>query len=254
MQFGKVMRHFVASLGWMVMGLAQAGESTQTIEFYTYYDYPPLVTEPDKGLHYDLAEYLTRHSNGRYEFKAILLPRKRLDAAIEGKWPGVVAWASPPFFGDLTESKYAWSVGYQTDSDLLISHITRPIKLGDLATQRGLRFGGTLGHKYVLFDPLFESGALVRDDTRSLSNNLRMLMNHRVDLTIISASSLDYFRSVMLDFSASVYVEPKPLKVFDRRMFVAKDQLELFRFINSTAATMRTDKEWKEIQATYRAP
>ena len=66
----------------LVSGAASAMAADVTL--YSYHQEPPFVTGEGKGLTYDFADYLSKKTGGNPNFKVALMPRARVDQAVQG--------------------------------------------------------------------------------------------------------------------------------------------------------------------------
>jgi polar amino acid transport system substrate-binding protein len=237
-----------ALLAGLLLLAAGALAASKTIPVYTYYDSPPFVTGEHSGLHSELVAYLNSQANGRYHFKAEAMPRKRLDLLILGdNWPGVVAWAYPPFFQDQQRQRFLWSSPYLTDHDYLISLRSKPVDYRDANSLTGKRFGAVRGHRYPQLDELIDNGQIIRDDGKDEESNVNKLYFGRVDATLVIGSALNYYRHRYSWFGNTVFVATTPVSTFSRHFFVAPGNQALMRFLESVIQGMPNDPAWQQM-------
>ncbi|NRR33549.1 transporter substrate-binding domain-containing protein [Oxalobacteraceae bacterium] len=224
-------RSLLAAL--LLAASAMAG-ARETIPLYVGYADPPFGTQRDDSLTIRLAARLSAYSNGRYEFRAMQMPRHRLNLLLaQPGWKGVVAWANPVWYKDESMRRYAWSQPYMRDADLVVSNRSAPMDYNNAASMLGMRVGCIAGHRYVDMDPLFEEGRSIRDDVASELQNLQKLRLGRIDVTLIQASSMAYFREVIPDIDSWLHVARVPRAVYQRYLFTNRDNEEMMGFVNA---------------------
>ncbi len=229
--------------------LQPAQAAPEQVPLYVGYADPPLSTTRPDSLTIKLAGALTEQSHGRYFFKAVQLPRKRLAMTIaDPPWKGVVAWANPAWFNDAGMRRYLWSSPFMTDTNLVVSTRDHPLDYsGDIQALAGLRVGTIFGHRYPDLDPLFRARTLERNDVASELQNLQKLKLGRLDAVLIQASSLPYYREQLPDLDRWLYVARVPRNSFQRFLFTSLRNAELMSFLNTALAQLAHDPQWQQL-------
>lgn len=240
------MRQLLALAFWFATQLAW-GE--QTVPIYTYYSDPPFSVAWPDSLTTRLADALTVKSNGVYRFKAVQLPRLRLDKMIEGaQWDGLVAWVNPPWFGDERKTRFAWSHPFMKDADLVVSSKPHPVEYEDGGKSlEGLRLGGVVGHRYTDVQALIDSGRLVRDDADSELQSVLKLKYGRVQVVFVQASSLPYLRQEVPDLDAWLYIARRPRDSYQRHLFASKGNKALIAFVDVALRKLGSEPFWQSV-------
>jgi polar amino acid transport system substrate-binding protein len=228
---------------------APAHAAPELLPLYVGYADPPLSTSRPDSLTIRLAGALSAQSHGRYRFRATQLPRKRLLLTIgDPAWKGVVAWANPAWFNDPAMQRYLWSAPFMNDTNLVVSHRDHPLDYnGDIRALAGLRVGTIFGQRYADLDPLFRDHSLQRNDVASELQNLQKLQLRRLDVVLIQASSLPYFREQLPDLDQWLYVAHTPRNSFQRYLFTGRRNAELMAFLNAALAELARDREWQAL-------
>lgn len=245
-----IQRIFLLFLGFIYCAACWPAE---TQYLYLYNTPPPLNTDASGNLSDRLATLLSEYSGGKYQFKAIYLPRKRLDLHVANdKWEGAVIWANPDWFDDHTQKRYLWSQPLATDYNLVLSHKQRPIEYVSPMSLNGLKLGGVLGHVYSDFDTMINNGGLIREDTGSFVQNLFKLKFRRVDVIFMPASALDIYRQEFPDLDDWLYVAKSPRNTFQYYAFCSSSNTAMIDFLNKSIAKLQHDTQWQSTLKAWR--
>ncbi|WP_158568054.1 MULTISPECIES: transporter substrate-binding domain-containing protein [unclassified Duganella] len=238
----------LAGLALLLHGrLAPAAES---VPLYVYYSDPTFAAGAPGSLTDKMAAWLTQRSNGRYQFVATQLPRRRLELMMEQPhWPGVVAWANPRWFA-AAGARQGWSRYYMVDANLVASLRSAPLEYVDDSSLYGQNIGTVQGYTYKNLEPLVKDGKLVRDDADTELRNLLKLQQHRVPVAFLQASSLPRFHRQFADLDRWLYLSARPRTVFERAFFTAPNQPELLDFLNRQADALLADQPWQDAFGT----
>ena len=239
------------AIALFVCVLLQPVFAAKEIPIYSYYTDPPFNANLSNNLTVRLANWLTEHSSGKYQFEAYSLPRKRLQNLLtKPDWHGVVAWPNPGWFVD-TQQQFLWSQPVGEDVNLVISHKQKPLVYTGPASLTGKILGGVLGHRYVEFDALIASGAVKREDTSSTMRNLLKLKAGRVDVIFLPASSIADYRRTIPGLDEWMYISSVPRDTFKRYLFTSHSNVELMDYINQQIKAIRNDSHWQSIFQTF---
>lgn len=237
-------------LAWLLLFAAGAAAATETMPLYVAYADPPFSTARADSLTIRLAAALSARSQGRYHFRAMQLPRKRLNAMLGNPdWQGVVAWANPAWFRDEHMRRYTWSAPYMNDSNLVVSLRAHPVEYRDHGKSlAGLRLGSIAGQRYPDLEPLFNAGQARREDVGSELQNLHKLRLGRIDAALVQASSMSYFRQTIPDLDQWLWVARQPRSTFKRYLFTSRKHAGVVRFLDGALAELAREPDW---QATF---
>lgn len=225
---------------------------TETVNLYLYNTPPPLNTDMPGNLSDYLAKFLSDFSDGKYQFRAVYLPRKRLDSLVSAKqWHGAVIWANPAWFNDSDQERYLWSEKLATDYNLVLSHKKKPVEFVSPASLTGLKLGGVLGHIYSDFDVMIKDGRLTREDSGSFLQNLMKLKARRVDVIFIPASALYHFKQQYPDMDDWIYVAKKPRNIFHYRIFCSLTNKALVTFFDEGIKGLQLDWYWQNTMKAW---
>lgn len=231
-----------------VMSSASAAD----VNLYTYHGEPPFVTGGNAGLTYELASYLTRKSNGALTVKVSLLPRARVDQAVQDAgFNDAVAWVFPMWFKDKDKTTYLWSDPIFADENIIVSTTAKKVDYTGPDALKGLSFAGVLGHKYAGIDDLVTSGAIQRQDAQNEETNLRKVAAGRADATLLPASSANFLMP-QLAIADKVFVSPNPQSKYTRHLLISKKNPDLLKQVNAIIAEMKKDPAWQEIVRKYK--
>ncbi|MFB9241272.1 hypothetical protein IV454_30870 [Massilia antarctica] len=232
----------------LVLALRLA-HGAETVQLATYYDYVPWFVpgQPSAGFNALLASKLNGMSGGRYHFESVYIPRRRLDVLLhEGKASIVVPWVHPRFFDDPGRTRYLWTAALMDDESLVVSSRAAPLEYDGPDSLRGKRFGAPSGHRFPDLDPLIAAGAITRIDVPQIKNALQMIvLNRRLDFTIVDRSTLDALRNDPFMDAALLHVASRPRTAsYERSMLVPLDKPELYRFLQGAVDALRNDRNW----------
>jgi len=224
-----------------------AASSAELITLLTYHKVPPFITGNQTGLTYDLADFLTRKSGKRFVFQVQVLPRKRLDMLLKQD-DIMVPWVTPIWFSTVAIKKFKWSNPVMQDGSIYIwksDHDRSFLKPEDL---KGHRLGGVRGYRYVQIDPLVSKGDIRRIDVSTELQLLKMLIEKRVDVSIIPYSAGRFLiqkENWKKDFSYAVHNR------FLRHIMTNTSNNEAQEYIFEITGEMPNDKKWQQIMTKY---
>ncbi|MGE9744750.1 substrate-binding periplasmic protein [Bdellovibrio bacteriovorus] len=236
---------------WIVLALlcySIVTSAAQVIEMISPYDNPPFVVDQKKeqGLVYDLASLLTVRSQGKYQFKVVVVPRARLQKMLLRSGVYVVPLVSPKWFGDENEKKYLWTSALMEDENLVLSPRKRALEYENSASLQGKRTSIVLGHAIEPLDQLEKGGTVKTESTQSLNNGLRMLARGRIDFMVMGRMVAIYLiRDLGLE--DEIHISDKSLERFDRKIMVSpQSQKELHKWLEGEIQRLRRSGQWKK--------
>lgn len=222
---------------------------------YTYHLKVPLVINEavHTGMYFDVLRYFDQHS-GEYQFELHYLPRRRLDALVkDGKLDGLVIGVAPLWFGDVGESKYAWTKSFVHDTDEVISLRETPFEFSDAESLIGKKVGLVFGYYYYGVSELAQAGKLTRDDASSEDHHFRKLLARRIDVAIISRSNYDYVMKTKPEWVVQFHVSKIPHDQIARRILLPLHLSKLQTDLNKLIDEMQHDSAWQQQMKIYRA-
>lgn len=221
------------------------------LTLYTYHANPPFVTGDGKGLTYELADYMTKKSKGALTVKVSVLPRARVDQAVQGAdFKDAVPWVFPVWFKDKDKTNYLWSEPLFSDENIVVSTTVKKIEFSGPDSLKGASFGGVLGHNYSGIDDLVKAGQINREDAQNEETNLKKVASGRVDATLLPGSSAN-FLVPQLGIADKIHVSANPQSRYTRHLLVAKSNPEALKQINAVISEMKGDAAWLEILKKY---
>lgn len=221
--------------------------SAETVHLYLYNTPPPFHPDSKDNLSDYLAKWLSKRSDGMYRFKAVYLPRKRLDRLIRKEgWKGMVVWANPEWFKDLNKTHYLWSDPLATDYNLVLSNRENPVEYEMPSSLKNLKLGGILGHVYAEFNSLLDQGALIREDASTYQQNLMKLKAQRLDVIFLPSSAFGVLKKDHPKINDWIYISKRPRNKFDYYLFCDDSHTELMSFINKEIKQLSDDPKWQE--------
>jgi polar amino acid transport system substrate-binding protein len=230
-----------------------ASDKAQKIKIYTYHTHEPFVSAKGKGLTYDLADFLTEYSEGRFMFSVSEVSRPRLNKLIEKERNAIVPWVNPMWFKDKDETKYIWSQNHlMQDGNAIVSLKEESFEYNAPPSIEGKVLGGLKGHRYVGIDEFIsETGKAKRVDADFHRDNFVKLQNGSVDIMLIPLSAANY-EIKQQKLSDKVHISEKGHTSYKRKIMVLTKQHNLPDFIESALFEMEKNKEWEAIMAKYK--
>lgn len=232
---------------------ATTSVAAETIGVLTYHTHPPFITGQKQGLTYDLADFLTRQSSGRFVFEVTPMSRPRLNKAIEQSEAAIVPWVNPAWFKDKAETRYLWSRRpLMEDANGIVSRQDARIDYDGPASLSGLTFGGIRGHVYTGIDPFIaQSNSTRRVDADNHLANFGKLKDGRIDVTLTPESAARYLIKEH-GLEDILYISPKPHSSYQRRVMVPGGRTDLTAFVDELLSESSEDSEWHIIVERYR--
>ncbi len=223
----------------------------QTIPFLTYHIGEPFIVNTDArlGLTYELADVLSKRSDGRYKFEVTQLPRLELNNRLRQDPKVVIPWVNPTWFGDTNQTKYFWTKGYMEDSNSIISSPTDPIEYTGPSSLKGLTVAGQEGAKWVGLDPLVEDGSITRVDTTNYWETMRMVFFEKVDAALLPTPIAKYLLAKR-KLAGRIHFSSEPHSQFLRHLLTKGDE-KIHAYLKSQIPYLQNSREWKSIMARY---
>lgn len=222
----------------------------QIIPVWSYYLYPPFITDQEQGLTYDFIALLNEKANGKFSFQLHLLPKKRIELRLSSKEPGMVLFVNPAWFNLGQNASPYWTPALFTDRNVIVSNISRKVDFTGPDSVAGLKLGGVIGRNYVKLDELVNAGIVIRENVPSEESTLMMLSENRVDFSTGPESMLNHL-VVQLGIKDRIYFSPIPLFHFTRHVLIAHATTELSEFMKQFTKELPSNPKWRAIMTKY---
>lgn len=226
---------------------AMSESRIKTVTMWTYYDFSPFFNErTQRGLVYDIAQLLTRHSKGHYHFVVEYLPRKRVDMKLKSSQLGMVTLVNPNWFPKTLVASEPLLSGY----DVIVSPVTKPVKslIPNAPNQRS--FIGVIGHQYPIIRTELKSGQITRIDTSSVPNLLNLIAKKRGDFSIVPGLVAHHYK-LHSDFAPVLHFEPVTAERYTRRMLYNQIHTKLKRDVDEILQQPQVVEQWNVILEKY---
>ena len=231
---------------------AQTAESEAPIVVYGYHLKPPFIINENQqlGLYYEFSRYMNRKVKKNW-LRTEYIPRRRLEQELaQPQFRGMVIGVNPIWFSDKDNQKYLWSSPILRDRDEILSLIAKPVEY----TQPRDLFGKTLGLVHGLYyfgiSEEVARGNIRSEEVNSEIHNLEKLLRSRLDVTIISRSTLNFYLKTH-QVSNLIHISAKPHDEFDRQLLCSKTLSQAFEQLEPLIANMPADPEWSAILNQY---
>lgn len=229
---------------------AVSAQQKPEVLLLTYHLKAPYIVNlgEQKGLYFDLANYLNTHSE-LYRFKTEFMPRKRIDAMLQHPFPHVVLGVQPSWFKQVAD-KVSFTTPILQESDVFVSLKSNALTNAELANLAGKTFIGVQGYRYIALEPAEQSGTLSRVDTLQEDSVLDMLRLGRGDFTIMSQSALQYKFSHG-EQATQFYIADQPHEQVLRRLMYSSTETTLANELNTLLHQMLQDPVWLSTLQKY---
>jgi polar amino acid transport system substrate-binding protein len=229
-----------------------SAEQKENVDVYVYHLKPPFIVNNsyELGLYFDFSSYLNSKSE-KYHFKTIFVPRKRIESMLTmDKLDGILLGVSPVWFKDKAETKFLWTEGVYQDQDEVVSLAQNPIEYTGPKSLVGKVLGGVRGFYYYGISEKVSEGLISRHDTIGEYELLQMIMLKRVDVGIVSRSTLQYLIKAK-NLQNKFYLSKQPHDKYHRRILIPHDKRAIYDEITPIIDQMSDDSYWLQILEKY---
>jgi len=236
----------------LIFPLAAVAVEKENIDVYVYHLKPPFVVSNTNklGLYFDFSAYLNSKSN-KYHFETVFVPRKRIETMLAlNKLNGILLGVNPIWFKDKAETKYLWTTSVYQDQDEIVSLPESPIEYTGVESLAGKVLGGIRGFYYYGIDEQVKQGKVNRFDTIGEYELLQMIVLKRVDVGIVSRSTLEYLTKAK-DWQGKFYLSKQPHDKYERRVLVPHYKKAVYDEISTIVKGLPNDPFWKAILKQY---
>ncbi|WP_439886413.1 substrate-binding periplasmic protein [Pseudomonas sp. MBLB4123] len=228
---------------------------SQHIKVYAYHLKPPFIVDLQQrqGLYFDFSDYLNSKGDA-YRFETLYLPRNRIEHDLDhGHLDGVVIGVNPLWFQDQAQERFLWTPSLYQDQDEIVSLTGTGLNYRGPESLSGLHLAGVLGFSYHGIDDWVAAGKIDRSDTPGEREVLLMLLKGRVDVGIVSRSTLDYLIE-REGWQGLFHVSPTPHDRFARRLLLPPGQEALYHYLLPILEQLPQDPAWQAILERYAEP
>lgn len=222
------------------------------VEVYVYHLKPPFIVSNTYklGLYFDFSDYLNSKSD-KYHFQTIFVPRKRIETMLKkDTFNGILLGVNPLWFKDNDETKYLWTGNFYQDQDEVVSLPEKAIEYDGVSSLFGKVLGGVRGFYYFGIDELASKYEISRVDTIGEYELLQMLMLERIDVGIISRSTLNYLAKAK-QWQNKFYISKQPHDKYQRRILVPHHCKDIYEEIAPIVDNLASDPAWHKILKKY---
>lgn len=225
---------------------------TEKIPIYTYHTHAPFIIAAEKGLSYDLAEYLNAYSNGIYFFEVIPMSRARVDKMLKQEETGIIPWVNSAWFNDINKTKYMWTdTVLIEDGNAVISNMKFKLEYDSPESFRGLVFGGIRGHQYVDIDDAVERGIIQRVDLGNHIDNFKKIIKDRIDFTIMPLTGAQFIIKSN-NMENDLYISEELHSSYVRQIIIPDRNQTLKEFMERVSLKMISDPYWQNTLIKYK--
>lgn len=223
----------------------------QVVEAWSYYQYPPFLVGENLGLNNELIDLMSSDSDGKYEFKLLIMPRKRLDVYLKEEAAGIALFVNPIWIHKTKDQTCKWSLPLFTDSNEILSNVNKPVDYSGPESVQGMKFGGVYNHKYKYLDELVSQNKLTRINSNCEEVNiLRVGQGRTIDFTLAPKSVLKYLINKN-DLHNDVYFSKQPHSVYERHILMHNLPMELRAYINEFIKGLPNNPRWQKLKKKY---
>jgi len=229
-----------------------ATENKIHVDVYAYHLKPPFIVSNrhELGLYYDFSDYLNTKSD-KYHFETVFVPRKRIESMLkQTSLDGMLLGVNPIWFNDKVEKKYLWTSNVYHDRDEFVSLAENPVDYNGADSLANIILGGVRGFYYYGIDELVSQGKINRFDTIGEYELLQMLMLKRVDVGIVSRSTLNYLIKAK-DWQSKFYTSKQPHDTYQRRILIPHHNKAIYDEVSPIINKLAEDPAWQKILEKY---
>jgi polar amino acid transport system substrate-binding protein len=222
------------------------------VDVYVYHLKPPFIVSNTNmlGLYFDFSDYLNSKTD-KYHFETIFVPRKRIETMLAlNKINGILLGVNPIWFKDKAETKYLWTANIYQDKDEFVSLPESSFEYSGAESLEGKILGGIRGFYYFGVDEQVKRGEVNRYDTIGEYELLQMVLLKRVDVGIVSRSTLNYLVKAK-GWQDRFHISKRPHDEYERRILVPHDKKAIFDEISPIINEINNDPYWKIILKQY---
>jgi len=237
---------------WFIFSTQAIGKDKINVDVYVYHLKPPFIVSNTNmlGLYFDFSDYLNTKTD-KYHFETVFVPRKRVETMLATKkLNGILLGVNPVWFKDKSETQYLWTGNIYQDKDEFVSLLESPVEYSGAESLAGKVLGGIRGFYYFGIDEQVKQGEITRYDTIGEYELLQMVLLKRIDVGIVSRSTLDYLVKAK-GWQDRFYISKQPHDKFERRVLVPHDKKDIYNEIFPIINEMNKDQFWKLILKQY---
>lgn len=222
--------------------LASFSAQSKTIPIYSYHIDPPFqLKHQATDLSRSLVESLNQWQTDKV-FELEVLSRTDINTIISSGQPYLLLWANPLWFKSKDPDVQA-SKNIFWDADIWVSHREHPV---DYALPRdliGKHIGARKGYYYKGITPLIKDGKIKASLVSNDSENYQQLINHHVEIFVMSRSSYLYWKASEVDVSG-LNTSLSPHDAYKRHILVSKQYEALLPMLNRFIEQLKANKDW----------
>ncbi|WP_413290328.1 substrate-binding periplasmic protein [Bdellovibrio sp. HCB337] len=239
----------------IIISVSSAAVAVERVEFATHYDHPPFILDikDQTGLVFDLANYLSKQSKGRYEFQVTFVPRERLQNYLVKKQKVVIPFVSPKWFDDVDQSRYLWTGILLMDQNVVVTLAKKKFEYKGPDSLTGKTMGYVLGHKMPAIEPLVNQGKIKREESPSMIGNFKKLVEGRVDF-VVTGEMIAKDLIARENWQIRLSISKEPIDVFERRVLISPhSEVGLQKWLNIELKTLMRSPRWRTFLERYNA-
>jgi len=244
--------YFLFVIFMFIFPVGASAAEKEHVDVYVYHLKPPFIVNNtyELGLYFDLSTYLNSKSD-KYHFETIFVPRKRIEIMLDAnKLDGVLLGVNPIWFKDKAETKYLWTSKIFQDQDEVVSLAERAIEYTGPKSILGQVLGGVRGFYYFGVNEQVSQGEITRHDTVGEYELLQMIILKRVDIGIVSSSTLEYLVKAK-NWQGKFYASKQPHDKYQRRILIPHTKRAIFDEIEPIVKNLARDPSWQKILQKY---
>lgn len=236
----------------LLFSIKVAAKEKINVDVYVYHLKPPFIVNNSYklGLYFDFSTYLNSKSD-KYHFETLFIPRKRIEIMLNAeKLDGILLGVNPVWFNDKAETKYLWTGNVYQDQDEVVSLAERAIEYTGPKSLTGKVLGGVRGFYYFGINEQVSQEKVIRHDTIGEYELLQMLLWERIDICIVSHSTLEYLVKAK-NWQGKFYSSKQPHDKYQRRILIPYAKKAVYDEIEPIISNISEDPAWIKILEKY---
>jgi len=214
--------------------------ATEQIEFATHYDHPPFVVDMKsrKGLVFDLADYLTKRSRGKYNFQVTFVPRERLQTYLDRNQKVVVPFVAKNWFDCPTPRPCLWTDVLVMDRNVVVALTSAKFEYKGPNSLKGKTLGVVIGRISPELQEIIDKGIVTLEESPTQVGNFQKLIEGRIDL-LVTGEIIAKDIIAREGWQSKLSISSEPLQILDRRILVSpRTQVDLHKWLNAEVKNM----------------
>jgi polar amino acid transport system substrate-binding protein len=226
---------WVAAFFW-----SQFAFSTEQVELATHYDHPPFVVDMKKheGLVFELADYLTKRSLGKYDFQVTYVPNARLQTYLNKGQKVVIPFVAKEWFTCRPPGNCLWTDILMMDRNVIVTQASENFEYAGPNSLHGKIIGTVVGRLNPDIEDFVKQGIITTSESPTQVGNFKKLVEGRIDV-LVTGEIIAKDIIARENWQTQLAISKEPLSVVERRILVSPaTEQDLYKWLNDEVKNM----------------